>query len=248
MGVSLPDDIIISIIRNHLNGRKIFCTLSLVSRSFCEIAQSALFSTVTLSHDGKAAVDKPGEPRALVDDDDDHGLPTSAVKWPKLEFLAGSDKILSYIRLLAIVLPANTHYPRSELDVYWHETVRGRSVLDALDRRLPSCLDRMSSLDILVYGGPALRGPIHQAILRHKTLQYLKTSAKTRCSVPCKEVLQRKRIGETAIEDLEFMEEGNEMDAFGFLGSGISSIGPRRYAQDPHFSPLRRSQILIWLS
>ncbi|KAG8822914.1 hypothetical protein FRC18_010866 [Serendipita sp. 400] len=115
-----------------------------------------------------------------------------------------------------------------KFDVYWHEG-HGLPVLDTLDRFLPSCLNRMPSLDSMAYFGPAIRGPLHQAILSHKTLRCLRIGARTHCSVPCKDTLQ-KRSGNTAIYELEIVECGNEMDSFGFLGMNASLIGPRRCA------------------
>ncbi|KAG8753769.1 hypothetical protein FRC14_005748 [Serendipita sp. 396] len=223
MGISLHHDIIVSIVQDYRNDTETLRSLSLVSHSFCVIAQSTLFSKMTLSYDEEAQ-------------NKIHGLSyndVSPFKWPKLEFLARSDKILRYIRKLAVLLSGDHSYPGTALDAYWHEVgSRGRRVLDALDRWLPSCLDRMSSLDTMTYVGPSLRGPVHQAILCHGTLRCLKTFSKTRCLVPCKEALRKTLVGDTAISELEIMESGHEMDSFGFLGMGMatSSIGPRSCA------------------
>ncbi|KAG8831141.1 hypothetical protein FRC17_003590 [Serendipita sp. 399] len=209
MGVSLPRDIIVTIIRDHVSGKKEFCTLSLVSRSFCEIAQSVLFSTVTLNHNPNLS-----EEPELIASNDLHPF-----RWPKLEFLAQSDKLLRYIQFLMVVLFRKENYP----NVYWYEA-GGIPILDELDRWLPSSLDRMSSLAILVYTGPGLRGPMHQAILRHKTLRFLKTTVQTRCVVPCKQAMKR-AADSASISELELGELAHELKAY-----GIPAIGPRRCA------------------
>ncbi|KAG8798720.1 hypothetical protein FRC19_007399 [Serendipita sp. 401] len=68
---------------------------------------------------------------------------------------------------------------------------------------------------------------MHQAILRNKTLQTLVVSAKTHCSVPCKDALQ-KNVGVGSIRKLQIIELGNELGELGIVGAGLYSTGPRR--------------------
>ncbi|KAG8863681.1 hypothetical protein FRC20_010574 [Serendipita sp. 405] len=217
MTISLSHDIFVSIIQDYTSERSTLCSLSLVSRSFCDAAQRILFDSVLLYYD-------PYSTEEDSQKDIDHPDP---FEWPKLEFLARSNKILQYIQVLGVVISYAPNRATCDSDTYWQET-GGRPVLDTLDRFLPSCLDRMSALSEISYSGPALRTPMHQAILCHKTLQFLKVSAKTHCSVPCKEALQQAKSG--SVRKLDFIELGNELGVFGIVGPGLYSAGPRRCA------------------
>ncbi|KAG8855927.1 hypothetical protein FRC20_000667 [Serendipita sp. 405] len=185
MGVSLPYDIIIIIIRDHVDDRNALHALSLVSQSFCNIAQRVLFSTVELCYSANAPA-RPNRPPEVV------RLPP--FKWRKLRFLARSDKISRYVRPLMVLLTAGPGYQDSPLDEYWHQS-GGRPILDELDR-------------------PAIRAPVHQAILRHKTLRYLKATVRTHCVVPCRDAMQT-RVRNTAIEELKFVDIGESKYTFG---------------------------------
>ncbi|KAG8848486.1 hypothetical protein FRB91_010769 [Serendipita sp. 411] len=219
MGVSLPYDIIVIIIRDHVDDRNALYALSLVSQSFCNIAQRVLFSTVELCYSANAPP-RPNRPPEVV------RLPP--FKWRKLRFLARSDKLSRYVRSLIVLLTAGPGHHDSPLDEYWHQS-GGRPILDELDRWLPPCLQHMSPLDKLIFVGPAIRAPVHQAILRHNTLRYLKATVRTHCVVPCRDAMQT-RVRNTAIEELKFVDIGESEYTFGYLGCIESSTGPRRCA------------------
>ncbi|KAG8816662.1 hypothetical protein FRB91_000331 [Serendipita sp. 411] len=213
----LTHDAFVCIIRDHTFDKATLCSLSLVSRSLCAIAQRALFHEVVLMQ--------------FSNDPEDHDSISEDApfpfRWPKLEFLAQSEKVLQYVHDLSIIFVHGENIPTSMLDGYWHGT-SGRPVLDSLDRLLPSCLDRMSSLEIFQYAGPSLRAPIHQAILRQKSMKILSTSVKTHCSSLCKEALCTPES--TTIHELNLMEQGNDMQAFGGFAMNSCPIGPRRCA------------------
>ncbi|KAG8822913.1 hypothetical protein FRB91_010768 [Serendipita sp. 411] len=217
MRVSIPSDIFVTIIRDYVSDDKdTLCALSLVSRSFCDAAQRILFRNMTLHQDSSPITEE---------DMQNIGGDPHPFKWPKLEFLAQSNRLLNYIRFLRVGIVYNPDITIVEAEMYWQEG-GGRSILDTLDRFLPSCLERMSSLDQLAYKGPALRRPMHQAILHHKTLQALRTSVKTHCLVPCKEALYKPKT--SLIKVLDFIEMGNEFNVVEEIGVRFYVAGPRR--------------------
>ncbi|KAG8751978.1 hypothetical protein FRC14_007480 [Serendipita sp. 396] len=217
MRVSLTHDVLVCIIRDYTFDKATLRSLSLASRSLCVVAQRALFRKVML-------MQFPNIPNQRLGTSADADF---LFRWPKLEFLARSEKVLQYVRELSIVLVHSTALPMTMFDDNWHGT-SGRPILDSLDRLLPSCLDRMSSLNVFDYTGPALRAPIHQAILRQKSMKILRASVKTHCSSLCKEALCISKS--TTIQELDFMEQGNDMQVFGGFSMDSCPIGPRRCA------------------
>ncbi|KAG8842590.1 hypothetical protein FRB91_004083 [Serendipita sp. 411] len=217
MRVSLTHDVLVCIIRDYTFDKATLRSLSLASRSLCAVAQRALFRKVMLTQ-------FPNIPNQRFGTSADADF---LFRWPKLEFLARSEKVLQYVRELSIILVHSTALPMTMFDDNWHGT-SGRPILDSLDRLLPSCLDRMSSLNVFDYTGPALRAPIHQAILRQKSMKILRASVKTHCSSLCKEALCISKS--TTIQELDFMEQGNDMQVFGGFSMDSCPIGPRRCA------------------
>ncbi|KAG8799169.1 hypothetical protein FRC16_005649 [Serendipita sp. 398] len=214
MNTPVPHDVFVTVIRDYTFDKDTLRSLSLVSRSFCEIAQRVLFRKVNIFHETKLTYGNIRE----------NGDVLPPFKWKKLEFLARSPRILGYIRLLIVLITYDDLHPVQVYDAYWQEA-GGRAILNTLDQWLPPALERMASLEILAYSGPPIQAAIHQAILRNKTIRRLRVNVATHCSVPCKEALQKPDSG--GINDLGFEEIGNEREVFGFKPF---SIGPRRCA------------------
>ncbi|KAG8782689.1 hypothetical protein FRC15_006530 [Serendipita sp. 397] len=218
MVISLPHDILVSIIRDYQLDKETLCSLSLVSRSFCEAAQGVLFRRVNLSHDSRNMFTTSWEM--------DEVLPR--FKWKKLQFIANCTRLHRSIRSLCVMIYSSDQLPTHVKERYWKEG-GGRALLDELDRWLPRALKRMSALSQFFYSGPPMRAPLHRTILRHATLEVLHLMPKTWCAVPCENAVKRARS--TSIHCLQFEEIGDEVEAFGIPPY---PIGPRQCAYTTH--------------
>ncbi|KAG8831140.1 hypothetical protein FRC17_003589 [Serendipita sp. 399] len=214
MRASLPHDIFVNIIRDHTSDKTTLSSLALVSRAFCEVAQRRLFQSFKLGHDARYIFQDPREMSEVL----------PPFRWGKLEFLAKATKLHEFVQFLMVSIYSTDQYPGHVLDQYWNQG-GGRAIMDAVSRWLPPALKRMTGLVSFLYSGPSLPGPLHNAILRHKSVKSVCTVAKTKCSGPCK--LAVKRAKASSIQRFEFEEIGNEVEAFGITPY---PIGPRRCA------------------
>ncbi|KAG8863685.1 hypothetical protein FRC20_010578, partial [Serendipita sp. 405] len=111
MNTPVPHDVFVSVIRDYTFDKDTLRSLSLVSRSFCEIAQRVLFRKVNIFHETKLTYGNIRE----------NGDVLPPFKWEKLEFLARSARILGYIRVLVVLITYDERHPVQVYDAYWQE-------------------------------------------------------------------------------------------------------------------------------